>query len=83
MCAGDDSAQTSSDARIFAAHRFLFLSHTFTMDLVNNYGSSDEEDHQETVGTMTKSSIQINATPDAGFDVSIDERHDLDWIAFL
>ncbi|KAI7874289.1 WD40 repeat-like protein [Lichtheimia hyalospora FSU 10163] len=38
------------------------------MDLVNNYGSSDEEDHQENAGLMSKSSIQINATPDAGFD---------------
>lgn len=42
------------------------------MDLVNHYGSSDEEDQQETVDTMSKSSIQINATPDAGFDVSMD-----------
>ena len=46
------------------------------MDLVNNYGSSDEEDHQETTGIVSKSSIQINSTPDAGFDVSINDNDD-------
>jgi hypothetical protein len=36
------------------------------MDLVNNYGSSDEEDN----AVQTKSTT-INAAPDTGFDVCI------------
>jgi pre-mRNA-processing factor 17 len=37
------------------------------MDLVNNYGSSDEEDNAQINNTNT--SLTVNAAPDTGFDV--------------
>ncbi|KAI9322294.1 WD40-repeat-containing domain protein [Dichotomocladium elegans] len=38
------------------------------MDLVNHYGSSDEEDNRETVNVARSSALAINAAPDTGFD---------------
>lgn len=37
------------------------------MDLVNNYGSSDEEDSIK--DKPTSSSLVVNAAPETGFDV--------------
>lgn len=36
------------------------------MDLVNNYGSSDEEDNTSVQNTTT---LAINSAPETGFDV--------------
>lgn len=42
------------------------------MDLVNNYGSSDEEDNVQPSSVNTGSSVvKINAAPETGFDVSL------------
>lgn len=39
------------------------------MDLVNNYGSSDEEDNAPVTNT-TSGNSRINTAPDTGFDVN-------------
>lgn len=41
------------------------------MDLVNNYGSSDEDEQATSLTTRPSSSIKINATPDVATIVKI------------
>lgn len=47
------------------------------MDLVNNYGSSDEEDNVQTTQVNTNSSVvKIDAAPETGFDVSTERERE-------
>jgi hypothetical protein len=50
---------------------FSFPYFSFTMDNLNHYGSSDEDDsHHASVIPSSKSLMVVNTAPDTGFDVS-------------
>lgn len=56
-------------------HLYIKLVEKDTMDLVNNYGSSDEEDNAQTSNVNSSSSVvKINAAPETGFDVSLPQE---------
>ncbi|KAI9344141.1 WD40-repeat-containing domain protein [Pilaira anomala] len=40
------------------------------MDLINNYGSSDEEDNTLVENKPSSTALTVNAAPDTGFDIS-------------
>lgn len=41
------------------------------MDLINNYGSSDEEDNTLVENKPSSTALTVNAAPDTGFDVCL------------